>query len=162
MNGSLKNRALVLRQTIPGLQQAMTQHLHVFIRQRQQRVDEAAIRITHGLKSSAAACRLKLPIFEQTMAHSLRTSIAQKRQVLPGLKQTMAYQLQTAMTERKQKLKHLDGQLRALNPLGVLQRGYSLTETADGTVVRNAADLHEGDRLKTRFADGCVTSEVIE
>ncbi|HKL22027.1 MAG TPA: exodeoxyribonuclease VII large subunit, partial [Tichowtungia sp.] len=145
LSGSLQNRALVLRQKMPGLQQSMRQTLRAAVRQRQQRVDEAAIRITHELKSSTAACRQRLPVFEQTMAHSLQSALTKKRQALPGLQQSMAYCLQTAVTEKNETVKRLEAQLRALSPLGVLDRGYSLTETEDGTVVRDATTVKKGD-----------------
>jgi exodeoxyribonuclease VII large subunit len=51
-------------------------------------------------------------------------------------------------------------QLETLSPLNVLQRGYSLTRTADGRLVRDAADVQPGDRLVTRVAAGEITSRV--
>lgn len=138
LGGSLQNRALVLRERIPGFRQAMAQALRATLRQRQQRVDEAALRLTHELKNSVSV----------------------QRQRLPGLQQTMRHRLESAVAERKQNLRRLDVQLRALSPLAVLDRGYSLTETAGGTVVRDISMLAEGDLLKTRFAKGTVLSEV--
>ncbi len=41
-----------------------------------------------------------------------------------------------------------------------LERGYSLTLTADGTLVRSAADVAERQEIVTRFADGTVRSRV--
>jgi exodeoxyribonuclease VII large subunit len=41
-----------------------------------------------------------------------------------------------------------------------LERGYSLTLRADGTLVRGAGDVAPGDELVTRFADGSVRSRV--
>jgi exodeoxyribonuclease VII large subunit len=41
-----------------------------------------------------------------------------------------------------------------------LERGYSLTLRADGTLVRGAGDVAVGDELVTRFADGSVHSRV--
>lgn len=138
LGGSLQNRALVLRERIPGFRPAMAQALRATLRQRQQRVDEAALRLTHELKNSVSV----------------------QRQRLPGLQQTMRHRLESAVAERKQNLRRLDVQLRALSPLAVLDRGYSLTETAGGTVVRDISMLAEGDLLKTRFAKGTVLSEV--
>jgi exodeoxyribonuclease VII large subunit len=43
-----------------------------------------------------------------------------------------------------------------------LERGYSLTMTAAGTLVRSADQLAEGDELVTRFADGTARSRVEE
>ena len=44
--------------------------------------------------------------------------------------------------------------LTAYSPYGVLKRGYSLTTAADGSVVRDAAQLKPGDAVFTRFARG--------
>jgi exonuclease VII large subunit len=160
LSGSLQNRALVLREKIPGLRQTMAQSLRAALRQRQQRVDEAALRLTHELKTSVSAQRQRLPSLQQSMTHTLQTVLAEKRQALPGLQQAMTHRLQSAVAEQKQNVKRLEAQLRALSPLGVLDRGYSLTETANGGVVRNAADVKPGDTLKTRLAKGTLISEV--
>jgi exodeoxyribonuclease VII large subunit len=42
-----------------------------------------------------------------------------------------------------------------------LERGYSLTLTTDGDLVRNAAGLSEHQEIVTRFADGTVRSRVL-
>ncbi|MBI9020513.1 MAG: exodeoxyribonuclease VII large subunit [Verrucomicrobia bacterium] len=140
LGGSLQNRALVLREKIPGFRQTMTQTLRAGLQQRQQRIDEAALKLTHELKNSVR--------------------VAQQR--LPGLQQTMTHRLESAVAERKQTLRRLEVQLRALSPLAVLDRGYSLTQTADGVVVRDADAVKPGDRIKTRFAKGTIISEVKE
>ena len=41
-----------------------------------------------------------------------------------------------------------------------LERGYSLTLRADGSLVRRAADVAPGQELVTRLADGSVHSRV--
>jgi exodeoxyribonuclease VII large subunit len=41
-----------------------------------------------------------------------------------------------------------------------LERGYSLTLRADGTLVRGAGEVSGGDEIVTRFADGSVQSRV--
>jgi exodeoxyribonuclease VII large subunit len=50
--------------------------------------------------------------------------------------------------------------LISLNPAAVLERGYSLTRTAQGEVVRDAARVVEGERLTTTLAKGWIESEV--
>jgi exodeoxyribonuclease VII large subunit len=53
------------------------------------------------------------------------------------------------------------GRLDALSPLGVLGRGYSLTQRADdGRIVRDAAELSPGDEIATRFDRGRATSRI--
>ena len=50
--------------------------------------------------------------------------------------------------------------LKAYSPYGVLERGYSLTTAADGSVVKDAKKLKAGDVLTTRLAKGEVESVV--
>jgi exodeoxyribonuclease VII large subunit len=52
-------------------------------------------------------------------------------------------------------------QLEALSPLGVLQRGYSLTRRGDGVVVRSSNDVAPGEVLTTRLAEGEILSRVL-
>ena len=139
LSGSLQNRALVLRERIPGFRQAMTQALRTGLQQRQQRIDEAAVCLSHVLKNAVTT---------------------QQQQRLPHLRQIMTRRVERTLAERKQTVHRLEVQLRALNPLAVLDRGYSLTQAADGSVVRDAAQINPGDVLKTRLAKGTIHSEV--
>ena len=53
-------------------------------------------------------------------------------------------------------------QLEAVSPLRVLERGYSVTTTADGRLVRRTTDAPPGTTLVTRVADGAIRSRVEE
>lgn len=50
--------------------------------------------------------------------------------------------------------------LDLVGPSSVLQRGYSMTLKADGTVVRRTTDVGPGDLVQTRLADGSFGSIV--
>jgi len=126
----------------------------------EEQIARLGTRLGGTLKNRALILRERIPSLQQTMAHALRGDIQRRQQKLDETAQTLTHRLQSAVAERKQTLKRLEAQLRALSPLGVLERGYSLTETADGTVVRDAKELKKGDMLKTRFAKGSVISEV--
>jgi len=138
LGGSLQNQVHILRERIPGFRQTMNHALMNDLRQRQQKVDETS----------------------RTLATCLKNAVTVQKQRLPGLQQTMIHRLESAVTEKRQSVRRLEVQLRALSPLAVLDRGYSLTQTADGEVVRDADRLKKGDMLKTRFAKGTVISEV--
>ena len=49
-------------------------------------------------------------------------------------------------------LAHLDASLKHLNPRSVLERGYSITEAADGSIVRDGLRLAVGDDVTITFA----------
>jgi len=52
--------------------------------------------------------------------------------------------------------------LRHLSPQHVLDRGYSITETAAGTIVRDGSKLAPGEQLRITFAQGWAGAEVKE
>jgi exodeoxyribonuclease VII large subunit len=60
----------------------------------------------------------------------------------------------------QQRFEAVVGRLASLSPVGVLARGYSVTTTADGRVVRDAAELVPGEAIETRFARGRSISRV--
>jgi exodeoxyribonuclease VII large subunit len=66
------------------------------------------------------------------------------------LRQTMARRLSVATL----RVSPLDARLRALSPLAVLERGYSILSTAGGHVVRDPADTASGEVLDARLARG--------
>jgi exodeoxyribonuclease VII large subunit len=119
-----------------------------------------AARLGGSLQNQVHVLRERIPGFRQTMIHALRSGVQQRQQRADQSAIALSHRLESAVAGRKQDLKRLGLQLRALSPLAVLDRGYSLTQTVDGNVVRDASRLKKGDTLRTRFAKGTVISEV--
>ena len=103
-----------------------------------QRVDQLSDALGASLKIAAANAERRLA------------------RVMPRLEPALKLHLQRA----EARLQKAEAQLRAYSPYGVLERGYSLTTAADGSVVKDAADLKKGDLLTTRFAKGSASSIV--
>lgn len=59
-----------------------------------------------------------------------------------------------------QRVDHLSALTAAHDPALVLARGWSVTRTASGTLVRSVAEVAPGDRIVTTVASGEVHSEV--
>jgi exodeoxyribonuclease VII large subunit len=58
------------------------------------------------------------------------------------------------------RIEALEGGLRSLSPLAVLERGYALAMNAEGAVIRSVGQVAEGDRVRTRLRDGEFISTV--
>ncbi|MCW2486166.1 exodeoxyribonuclease VII large subunit [Candidatus Symbiopectobacterium sp. NZEC127] len=80
--------------------------------------------------------------------------------------QQMQYQLQRLITrqlsENKQRLGEVCSHLEGVSPLKTLARGYNVTTTLSGQVLRATAQAAPGDTLKTRLQDGWVESQVTQ
>jgi exodeoxyribonuclease VII large subunit len=59
-------------------------------------------------------------------------------------------------------LEAIAARTRLLDPIHTLSRGWSITRTPHGGVVRDARDLAEGSTIVTTFAHGTSTSRVEE
>ena len=81
-------------------------------------------------------------------------------QTLDSLSQRLEQAGDRLLENRQQKLEVITAKLGALDPYGVLRRGYTITENAQGKVVRQASNLRPGDTLVTRFAQGAAVSQV--
>ena len=59
-----------------------------------------------------------------------------------------------------ERMQHLSSLIRTLGPESTFARGFSVTMTAEGKVVRDASELQKGDHIVSRFARGQVDSTV--
>ena len=62
----------------------------------------------------------------------------------------------------KSYLTKLDSNIKALDPLSILERGYAIVETEDGKIVKNSSHIKAGQKLSTRFATGSANVKVID
>jgi exodeoxyribonuclease VII large subunit len=65
-----------------------------------------------------------------------------------------------AVRGERQKLVNLSSTVRLLDPVTTMARGWSITRTEDGVVVRSVSDVSSGDVVITSLVDGVVTSRV--
>ena len=66
----------------------------------------------------------------------------------------------TALNAKLKSLKICMAKLDALSPLSVLKRGFSITETEQGEIVREASQVSVGEELKIRLSEGKLTATV--
>ncbi len=77
-----------------------------------------------------------------------------RREALEGYDKRLTLAADRRITEGRQSLERAVAGLGALNPLGVLGRGYALVQAEEGQVRPAARTLTVGERLTLRYADG--------
>jgi exodeoxyribonuclease VII large subunit len=85
-----------------------------------------------------------------------------KAQLLDQLSADLPKAMVTLLSNWSQRLALNNTKLIALNPMAVLARGYTITETEDGRLLKSAQEVKPGDVLVTRWAKGTALSKVIE
>lgn len=75
---------------------------------------------------------------------------------------TIDHRTERAIERAAATLDHSEITLRALDPARALARGWSITHTADGDLVRGPADAAPGSTIVTTTAAGTIQSTVVE
>ena len=132
---------------------------------------------------SEADVRASLAGAQQRLSSTLQNRVGQARQQLKTLSSRPVLQRPEELVEQRARLvddweqrllrgigEHVgrgrekvalaSAGLNALSPLGVLERGYSVTQDTSGKVIQNITALSEGMTIVTRLNDGRVYSTV--
>ncbi|NLF80755.1 MAG: exodeoxyribonuclease VII large subunit [Clostridia bacterium] len=96
----------------------------------------------------------RLSDIEAALRGALGRDLKRRRQMLVALDVEPA--ARRGLERRQQRLDVAIARLEALSPLGSLRRGYCLVERSDGSVLRRAADVRPGERLKIYAAEGQI------
>ena len=102
----------------------------------------------------------RLDDLQTTLSRCAKQSARDRRIVLQHLSDRLRrVRPSQLLKQRKAALQALQSRLRLLGPEQVLARGYSITtDAATGKVLRDAAQVKIGQRLKTRLKKGEITS----
>ena len=95
-------------------------------------------------------------------ARDLRVRMAKAGERLRVASQQLAVALRQRIDQAGARHAPLASQLEALSPLRVLERGYSIVQTQDGSIVRRAADAPAGTSIRVRMHEGRLDAEVRE
>ncbi|MBR4937978.1 MAG: exodeoxyribonuclease VII large subunit [Kiritimatiellae bacterium] len=103
----------------------------------------------------------RLSALDMRLAVSLRSKGEWFAQRIDHLWDSLGGALALCRERLENRFARAETKLALLSPYSVLERGYSLTVTEDGAVVKDAASLSPGDRIVTRFSRGETVSEVV-
>ena len=125
-----------------------------------QRLDDLQSNLLRGVKHR---CREYRAVSQNAQQRLVRVRPAQllerRRQNLRELDRRFLEQARQGLKNCRNRFGALDARLRLLSPTNVLERGYSITtDAATGKVIRDAAEVEPGRRLKTRLEKGEIRS----
>jgi exodeoxyribonuclease VII large subunit len=107
--------------------------------------------------ASFAYSRIAGRLTPQTLAAKVATTDNR----LGMLSQLQYAAVQSLLKAKDESLKLKMAKLDALSPLAVLTRGFSITQSEDGRILRDAAQTTAGDKLKILLEKGKLNVEVL-
>ena len=119
-------------------------------------------RLTGAVRSRLTTARTQIETLARSAVFRRPAELVRvKAQYLDELADAAARAIASCRRNAQLRLESAAARLESLSPLGVLARGYSLTQHGDdGRVVRDAAALRPGEVITTRFARGMAASRV--
>jgi len=123
------------------------------------RVAECARRASREMRRTLEYAMQALDACARRLVHPaerLRAHASLVAQLTARLGFAFAHRLRGCDAE----LQRLQAALATLDPQAVLARGYSISYDGDGRVLRDAAQVRAGERLRTTLARGEIESEV--
>jgi len=129
--------------------------------ERAQRLDGLEIRLRQAVKQRLYRDQQQLQhlrerLQQQAPEHKLLQTAAKVEQ----LKERLQRQINSQLIQSRLKLSAVSGRLNTVSPLATLERGYSITQRPDQSVIHQATELKPGDLIHTRLSSGKVISIV--
>lgn len=130
---------------------------------------ELAADVRASTPSNAAelvvASREEIAAQLQHLAHQMRQRIlnilVDRRHAVTTLRQELLTQWQQTLSERQRSVNDMERLLISLSPHATLSRGYSITRTANGRVVRSTQQVDGDNLLSITVADGDILARTV-
>jgi exodeoxyribonuclease VII large subunit len=159
---AMRYRLLMGRQALTELaQHGAFARMADVINRRQQKLDDLKNRLDraerqileqHGRRLEAAAAAVR--------HYDVRRMLAGIGRELDSHVAALAATARTLLLRRRGQLNQLAGQLEALSPLAILDRGYALVFDSSGMLLKDADRVKAGDEISARLAKGTIIATV--
>lgn len=128
-----------------------------------QNLDAMSAAMASALSRQLKAARQHLDVLSHSAALKSPTGyIEQREKSLELLKNRLIAAQNQTITRNNQRYIAAVSKLDALSPLKVLTRGYSMAQTADGTVLRSVRQVELGERIAVHLSDGSLSATVMD
>ncbi len=128
---------------------------------RQQRIDDLVYRLEKAERRLLDQQRRRWDIAAAAIRHyDASRRLAAMREQLGNRTAGLVSVFRTLLLHRRGRLERLDGELQALSPLAILDRGYALVFDASGKLIKEAAQVKTGEDISTKVAHGVIESTV--
>lgn len=131
------------------------------VRRHRDTLERAQERSRSLLLTACQDQRSHLQARQSGLVRATEQRIHRAQQQLDEVDMSLGHAARNAHGRARHRLEKATAQLRALSPFQVLERGFSITRTEAGDVVRRPEDAAAGTVLRTHLAKGELRSEVL-
>jgi exodeoxyribonuclease VII large subunit len=159
---AMRYRLLMARQSVTEMAQhgAFARMMDALGR-RQQRVDELLYRMETAERRVIEQQRRRWETTAGAIRHyDVRRRLAAMQEQLESRTAALGASFRTLLMRRRGRLEQLAGELGALSPVAILERGYALVFDSSGNLVKDSEQVHAGEEIRARVARGEIKADV--
>ena len=131
------------------------------LRDLERRVDDLSLRLRRGARATLERARHRERLADRALAAANPLArLSRDRNRLERLDARLRDEMRHQFADSRHRLGAAVGRLDSLSPLAVLGRGYSLTRTAAGEIVRNVRQVKVGDDVRVLLDEGSLDARV--
>ena len=133
----------------------------VILREQSQKLDSYELRLKQKieLNYSKNSQALKI-IISRLMERSPKSLFQELKSRIINIRKILDKDIQNKVFINRNKLKEFNKNLTILNPLSILDRGYSIIQNKDGHAIKSNTDVLVGEELSARLSNGFIDIEV--
>ncbi|MFV0309408.1 MAG: exodeoxyribonuclease VII large subunit [Desertimonas sp.] len=124
------------------------------------RLIDRAVRIGQRTQAAVERADERLTVRVERLGHFADRTLGGAERHLTVVGQRVTARVPGLLAGEQRHLASLEARVRVLDPAHLLARGWSITRRHDGTVVRDPADVADGDVVSTQLAAGSIRSRV--
>jgi exodeoxyribonuclease VII large subunit len=159
---ALRYHLLMARQKLTELaQHGAFARMTDVLNRRQQKLDDLKHRLERAERTIFEQHRRRWEMAAAAVRHyDVRRMLAGTRQELEARIAAIAGAMRNLLLQRRSRADQLSGQLEALSPLAILERGYALVFDSSGKLLKDAMQVNIGDEISARLARGGITATI--
>ena len=128
----------------------------------EQWLDELDDRLAHATRRTFGDARQRLVGLHARFKVAPLAGINVERRSMLSLQSRLNRATESRLANERTRLASIEASLHTIHPKRVLERGYAMTQTKDGTVVTNTKMLELGQEFSLHFVDGSAEAAVTQ
>src|SRR5436190_4305217 len=159
---AMRYRLLMGRQALTELaRHGAFARMMELINQRQQELDDLLYRLERSQRQMIEQHRRRWESAAAAVRHyDVRRMLTGIGKEIDARIAGIAAATRRLLLQRRSRLEQLSGHIEALSPLAILERGYALVFDSSGRLLKDAAQVSQGDEILARLSRGTVTAVV--
>lgn len=151
--------AVELKSLLNNAKKRITRSLTHALREPTQRIDQLRESLLQIAESSLLSRKqyYRELLLKHDNLHPRRI-LERRMEKTVELQRALNQLVQRQLSDQSLKLDNLQSLIRTLGPDSAFKRGFSITMTEDGKIIRSSKDMKPGMRLRTKLIDGEISS----